>query len=209
MGKVLNKLENINDDAHVLFVPEPVNEFRKCKLLNYDYNPLKEFYYDKNKNGVAFQCWVNECYNNQLQNLCTFTTQETKLYMDRCVYSSIIFARTLNRLKVFSDFTESYLEVQALKTIKTFYGEEELYGLDKVYYINTPIDVCIEQIHKRDRTEEIDVQNLKRYLTVLDIEYKLFLYEFIKKKGIDKVRVFYHPNTDIVVQDFLKFVNED
>ena len=199
--------ESYKTEPDTLFVHEPVEGFKNCKLLNYEYNPLKEFYQDKPKSAVAFQFWVNKCYENQLTELCNISSVKTQFFMDRCMYSSIVFLRTLHRLKIFSDFSESLLENEVLTTLKKFCGGEDKYGIDKLYYINTPIDICIENIVKRDRSEEKNLQDLKRYLQVLDIEYKLFLYEFIKCKGIDKVRVYYHPDIDVVKQDFLQFMN--
>ena len=203
---LLNKIEQCDTNSNFMILHEPVEDFKSCKLFNHEYNPLKEFYYDRSKNSVAFQCWVNQCYNKQLENISDSTSENTNILMDRCFYSSVVFIKTLNRLKVYSDFTESFLESQVLSSVEKFYGKND-YGVDKIYYLNTPIDVCIQNILKRDRSEEKNVHDLERYLTLLDIEYKLFLYDFIKMKGIENVRVFYHPDIQVVKNDFEMFLH--
>lgn len=209
---LLNNLQttNINGNAafesSTIFVPEPIEDFQKCKLLNRSFNPLKEFYSDKHGNGVCFQSWVNKCYEKQLSELCAVSTKDTMILMDRCPYSSVVFLRSLSRLKVFSDFTEYYLENEVATTIKKYFGGD-LFGIDKVYFLDTPIDICVQQIVKRGRYAENEIIDLERYLRILESEYKLFVNEFVKERGANHVRFFYHPNQDVVVEDFLKFMN--
>ena len=202
---LLDSVENYIDDFNYLFVHEPVEDFKRCKLLNHEYNPLKEFYNDQNGNAVAFLSWVNKCYQNQLENLSSISEEHHKILMERCSYSSIIFIRSLNRLKIYSDFSADLLENDVLNTIRKYYGEEK-YGVDKIYFINAPIDICVERILERNRTEENNIEDLKRYLTVLDIEYKLFLCDFMKRRGNDKVRIFFHPDLEVVKRDYLQFI---
>ena len=206
---LLNKLRSLNNDDKKIFLGEPIQDFQSCTMLNKEFNPLKEFYNDERRNATAFQFWVNKCFDKQLLDLSKVTTTDSTIVFDRSMYSSVVFIKTLNRKKIFSDFTENFLENEVLSTVKNYFGGEEKFGIDKLYFLNTPIHTCIEQISKRDRYEENDIRDLERYLMILDVEYKLFVYDFIQKKGIDKVRIFYHPNMDIVVKDFENFMKDN
>lgn len=174
------------------FVPEPVRLWQ----TKFDENILDLFYADSKRWAFAFQ-------------LAAFTTRAKTCseIIELADHSTIFLERS-----IYSDrrvFAESLLE-QGLMTVTEFQIYEAMWEWtaarwcvvpDKIIYIRTPAEVCLERINLRARGEETGITleylqhledkhdfwltNAREDVIILDGSLRVDPYELLAKLGIE------------------------
>ena len=173
-----------------LFIDEPVEQF-SCALLNGSvYNPLGAFYNDPVRHAFSSQVWIYECYKRQHEALSKQSTHDTTIIMDRGVYSTIMFVEVLRNQGFLTDFEADYMRDKTKELLNLYFGDES-FGCDKLYYLDTPIPLCVERIASRDRCEEKRLKDMGNYLEMLDASYRAYIHDFAQTSGRDNAVVFH------------------
>ena len=79
-------------------------------------------------------------------------------------------------------------------------------GVNKIFYLDTPINVCLEQINIRDREGEAKTSSISAsYLEDIDAQYKLLFDQFVSVKGGTSVLRYYNSDLHILSDKVLDF----
>jgi ribonuclease HI len=143
--------QHYNNNANVIFLKEPVDEWAKIKDKEGN-TMLQKFYADQAKYSFAFQMMayisrlsilrqtVREYSNKNIENLIIIT--ERSLYTDKHV-----FAKMLHDQNMIEDVTfQIYLN---------WFNEFSTdFPVDNIIYVKTDPQICHNRIHKRSRVGE-------------------------------------------------------
>jgi deoxyadenosine/deoxycytidine kinase len=136
----------------LIFVDEPVNEWLSIKDNNNN-NALECFYKDQKKNAFCFQVLayitrlkklLDVIKNNQTENLIIVT--ERSIETDRNVFAKMLY----------EDNIISSIEWETYNYWFTSF--KDVSKVDKILYIKTDPDKCLERINIRHREEESDIK---------------------------------------------------
>ena len=203
---LLEHLKSRVKNSNVLFVEEPVHAFEKCIINGNSYKPLQTFYSDLNKYSFAFQTWVAKCYDNQLKSISKVTNADSVLVFDRAAYFSTVFIRLSHKNKYISDFEKDLLVNNCDDAVHTYFASDNFMGVNKIFYLDTPINVCLEQINIRDREGEAKTSSISAsYLEDIDAQYKLLFDQFVSVKGGTSVLRYYNSDLHILSDKVLDF----
>lgn len=180
-----------NSDIKVLF--EPIDLF-KAFFGNTDINPLQEFYNDE-RNAFAFQNYVLDLYKSRL------ATQFVPIYSQRVV----LMERGLDACSVFAEanienmtrFENLYLKEKYKDIRDLFFRKQEL-ATDGVIMIDVNIPELKHRIKKRNRAEELDVD--ENYLMKVQAEYDKYA-AVVKDKKVPLLRAH-----EVSVDQALEFI---
>ena len=128
--------------------------------------------------------------------------------MDRGIYSSTIFIKALQKTNVLNEFSTHFLINQVEQTIGKYFGQGNSFGVDKLYYLATDKEKCIEQIYKRNRSEEQNIDRLSLYLDNIEEGYMAYITDFKNINGDSSVRCFYDQDINIVAKDLINFLGK-
>ena len=147
--KIIGK--NFDD---VTFVEEPVSQWQN---LGGD-NLLEKFYKDPERWGFTF-----EFYSMLSKIKCLLKASESEKNI-------VIIERSLLSNKIFFDISKDMnklndLEYGMLINTYNFYMQNIYPMLNGIIYLNTPVDLCVQRIIKRNRGGESNVD--KNYLLML------------------------------------------
>ena len=149
---ILKIIEKSIDDVY--FVEEPVSQWQNVG----GFNLLEKFYEDPDRWGFSFEFYVML---TKLKALAKAAESEKPvIILERSFFSNKIFMDTSAKLGKLND-----LEYHMLNNIYEFFMSNVYPMLSGIIYLNTPVDVCISRIAKRNRGEESAVD--KSYLTML------------------------------------------
>ena len=210
LAAIKEKLKDKFSNNPILYVEEPVEYFREAVISGKKFFPLTDYYKDPVKGGVALQLWILEVFTQQYELLSKISTSNHVIIMDRNINSSKVFIETMWKQGLLSDFSKTLLMSKVDDAIARFFGPKKL-PVDKIFFLNTPVDQCLQNISRRNRFEEQVVldQTRKTYLFDLEDVYKRYLLQFSQKKGDDvSVRFFYSEKTDEVVDSFIEFLQK-
>jgi len=152
--------EYFTDNENIIFLKEPVDEWENIKD-NEGKTILQNFYENQKKYSFSFQMLayisrlnlIKEAIKKK-QNAIIIT--ERSLYTDKMVFAKMLYDDGLINsidyqiyLKLFESFTDEY-------------------PVNKIIYVKTKPNICIERIKKRSRTGETNIQldylvNLDKY----------------------------------------------
>jgi deoxycitidine kinase/deoxyguanosine kinase len=167
---ILNFLKEITktekEDASLIFLLEPVDEWEK--IVDSDgTNILTKYYADQERYAFSFQMMAFITRLRQINEIIgKYSNQDVIVVTERCIFTDReIFAKML--------FNDSKIEkIEYSIYINWFDYFVKNINIDKYIYINTPPDICLERISKRNRTgESIPLE----YLQKLDNFHKEWL----------------------------------
>jgi deoxyguanosine kinase len=171
-----NLREHYLNDAHIVFLKEPVDEWEKIKDAN-GVTMLEKFYADQNKYSFAFQMMA---YISRLKVLrdsleaigktdkkIIFIT-ERSLYTDKLVFAKMLYD---------SGKMEDVMYQIYLNWFDTFSKE---FPVHKVIYVKTDAHICHQRIAKRSRDGEANIPLL--YLENCSNYHDNMLNEFMSKR---------------------------
>lgn len=149
---ILNIIGKHFDDVY--FVEEPVTKWQNVGGMNL----LEMFYADPDRWGFSFEFYVML---TKLQCLSKAAESDKPIIiLERSLFSNKIFMEISATLQKLDD-----MEYHMLKTIVEFFINNVYPLLSGVIYLDTPVDVCMKRIAKRNRGEESTVS--KDYLLML------------------------------------------
>ena len=198
--------ERIDPSKKIIYVHEPVDDFKISEINGKTHYPLEAYYANPDKEALPFQWWVLKCYEKTLQSLVTQSTSEHTILFDRGVYSSSVFANALLYKDKITPFGHS-LFMNELGTLLNKYFGNKIYGVDKMYMIDTPLDKCLRNIKTRNRKEEIntEVDGLLPYLLDLHYHYDDYISLFKAKKCPCSFRRNYFEEAGDTANDVVSF----
>ena len=191
-------LENLKqkyaDHKHIIFLPEPVDDWEKIKD-NEGNTMLKKFYADQEKYSFAFQIMayisrltifrktVKDIKDNNNTTQYIIIT-ERSLYTDKHVFAKMLY----DQGKIEDVCYQIYLNL-----FEEFVND---FPISNIVYVNTNPEKCYERIHKRARDGE-EVIPLA-YLTDCHHYHEAFL---DKTTGIQSIKLILNGNVDIYEND--------
>ena len=147
--KIIGK--NFDD---VTFVEEPVSQWQNLGGENL----LEKFYQDPERWGFTF-----EFYSMLSKIKCLMKAADTEkniIIIERSILSNKIFIDISKEMNKLND-----LEYGMLINTYNFYRQNVYPILNGIIYLNTPVDLCVQRIIKRNRGGESNVD--KNYLLML------------------------------------------
>lgn len=120
---------------------------------------LNLFYEDQKRWMFTLQVKIAMSMKQQYVEMCTCVS-EPFVFVERSPLSSLLFVKNGVR--------NGYLTFEEINTFTSIFIQN-FWNPDRVFYINTPVDVCFERKQKRDRQCEKDVETT--YLQQLNDEY--------------------------------------
>ena len=147
--KIIGK--NFDD---VTFVEEPVSQWQNLGGENL----LEKFYQDPERWGFTF-----EFYSMLSKIKCLMKAADSEkniIIIERSILSNKIFIDISKKMNKLND-----LEYGMLINTYNFYRQNVYPILNGIIYLNTPVDLCVQRIIKRNRGGESNVD--KNYLLML------------------------------------------
>jgi deoxyadenosine/deoxycytidine kinase len=149
---ILNIIGKNFDD--VTFVEEPVSQWQNLGGENL----LEKFYQDPERWGFTF-----EFYSMLSKIKCLMKAADSEkniIIIERSILSNKIFIDISKEMNKLND-----LEYGMLINTYNFYKQNVYPILNGIIYLNTPVDLCVQRIIKRNRGGESNVD--KNYLLML------------------------------------------
>lgn len=191
---------------NISVIEEPVYHFSNAEIDGVSFNPLADFYHDPIKNAYCFQNWVIKCYYDQLKQLTETSTNEHIIIMERNIYSTNIFLKALHKQDILSKFSISLLSKNVEEIISNFFGANQ-FGTDKLYFIDTPTDICFDRIEIRNRNGENNAPMMKHHLQELEKEFSKLYFDFQTRHGENHARKFYSDSANAIATNILQFLD--
>ena len=167
---IVNHLKHLADNKklenELIFLLEPVDEWEK--IVDSDgTNILTKYYADQERYAFSFQMMAFITRLRQINEIIEkYSDQDVTIVTERCIFTDReIFAKML--------YNDSKIEkIEYSIYINWFDYFVKNINIDKYIYINTPPDICLERIAKRNRSgEHIPLE----YLQNLDTFHKVWL----------------------------------
>ena len=200
--------EKLGNSCYVC-VPEPVDYFKFSQVNGRDHNPLQCFYNNSKIYAESLQWWVRKSYDKQLNELSKFSTSDSTIITDRGIYASTIFVKANHHNGTINPFAHDFLINEIDETIVKYFGAKCKYGANKLYYINTPVEKCFENLQIRNRHEEKQLHSVSMipYLQLIEQFHNDYITKFKQEHGEHNVKVGYFPTVDKTVEDIIKFID--
>lgn len=135
---------------------------------------LKLFYEDQKRWMFTLQTRIITSMKHQYAEMCACVS-EPFVFVERSPLSSLLFTK--------NGIRNGYLTFEEVNTFTDIFVQN-FWAPDKVFYINTPVDVCFQRKQKRNRQCEKSVETT--YLQQLDDEYNI-MYNPVFSSGVQKV----------------------
>ena len=171
-----NLRSHYNNEAHIVFLKEPVDEWEKIKDNN-GVTILEKFYADQTKYSFAFQMMA---YISRLKvlrdslNAVGQTNKKVIFITERSLYTDkLVFAKMLFDSGKMEDVTYQIY----LNWFDTFSNE---FPVHKVIYVKTDAKTCYNRVGKRSRDGEENIP--LSYLENCDKYHDNMLNEFMSKR---------------------------
>ena len=144
-----------NHENNIKIVFEPVRQFTKYTYGGREFNPL-ELFYTSDRYQYIFQEYVLDIYAKLNEGFQTSLQADSDqiIIVERNLASSRIFIET-NRHK-YTDFEYCRLVEKHDALHRRFYPNE--CTTDKLFYLDTEIDTCMDRIQKRKRKGESNIE---------------------------------------------------
>ena len=171
-SSILTELQRIHPEYGFIF--EPLNEFSYYKKHDGQVmNPLKEFYADSS-NAIVTQLYFLDIYAKKIQELEHEKNMRDIIICDRWIFSCKLFTDALHMKGDITDFGWEYFTnkyYSLMSTLKYAYP-------DAVYYVDTPVDVCLQRQQQRGREMETNFRDMKLHLLCLESCYSELYKQF-------------------------------
>ena len=198
LQKTWEKMSGV-EMQNVRFLVEPLEAYENYKNVN----PLELLYSDPRKNAYFTQGHIIESMTNHLHWALRFD-QPSILVTERILQSSRLFIDVLFKL----GHIENHEKQKLLDTVKR--GIDRCpHGkllVDKVFFINTPAEVCYERIRGRGRKGE-DAITLD-YLRLIESEYANNISAFVRNHGPSAAKIV-HYEDELMEQRLIDFIKEE
>ena len=184
--------EKFADNPDVYFVEEPLDQWHKIKTKD-GKNLIENYYSDMKRYAYIFQ---NFAYITRLRILydAVYNSGASVIVTERSVESDrYLFAKMLYESELMND-----LEWQVYLS---WYGFLNI-NVDKIIYIKTDVDNCVDRIKKRARDGEDKIS--KEYLTQLDGKHEEWLSDRKNVVILDGNKNIYD---DIVFKEHVEAIN--
>ena len=160
---VLSKLQEIVDQKEdipfsVLIIRECLEEFTKF----HEYNPLQLAYENPTANAATAQIHFTQCINKLFSKTLSDVMQSPMkdwkndtlvVITDRGLFSPIPFINTLFVMGRINHFVRDFLSDYTLTTAERNLNDLHL-SLDGIYFVDTPVDICMKRLARRGRNFE-------------------------------------------------------
>lgn len=161
-------LQGLSLKRNVLVIDEPLGLIQNSPGVNF----LNEYYCDPRKHASDFQLQVLDCYL-QREEKWRKLTGDVKCIFDRSVREVGLFTRTLYKLRKIERRDYVYIMDKFVARTPPLNEKEEC-----LVYLDVAPEICIQQMEKRARKEEIaGAQFTRDLIRQLDKEYKQMLAE--------------------------------
>ncbi len=142
---VAELLVKLLEDYNSKLIPEPVEQWREIKLLD-------EFYKDQRKYSLFFQA---NAFASRLSLYKDIDNSETGILIadSHVVIDRHVFAEKLKEDGHITDLEMTWYD-SLFKDWRKLIPE---YGNPVYVYLNTPPEVCLERLKKRERKEEVGI----------------------------------------------------
>jgi deoxyadenosine/deoxycytidine kinase len=158
------------DNSNIIFLKEPVDDWETITDENGN-TILQKFYADQERYSFAFQLMA---YISRLAILKETIDKnpDAIIITERCLYTDkMVFAKML--------YDTQKIELINYKIyLKWFDVFASQYPINKIIYINTPPEICLERIHKRCRLGENGIP--LEYLTSCHEYHDKMMQELLK-----------------------------
>lgn len=174
---------NLASTGLVGYIPEPVKRWQ----TKYKENILELFYKDSKRNAFLFQLAAFATRAKTFEEVIALV-DHSNVFLERSIFSDrYVFAKTLYEL---GDMTET--EFQVYCDIWEWVNVRWAVKPEKILYVKTPSEVCLERIKERARGEEVGV-NLD-YLKILEQKHDEWLLDHQSVLIIDGTEPIDHAN---------------
>ena len=197
-------------NSNVYFFDEPLDYFENYILNGEKINPLEEFYKDKKLNSYPFQMYVLDCYNKLMQTISktVATNKHCYVIMDRNIYSSQVFCNVLQEQGYISTFGLDLFSRKMGKTISHHCGKEKPFGTDKIFFIDLPLNICQNNLKRRQRRGEMFASDMETYQLTLRKSYQKYIDNFSSIVGSRNVLFSKSTNLEEIVKEAADFISE-
>jgi deoxyadenosine/deoxycytidine kinase len=188
-----NLKDYFKDNSKVIFLQEPVDEWNKIKDIN-GKTMLEKFYENQQKYSFAFQMMA---YISRLSILkkCIEENPDSIIITERCLNTDrYVFAKML-----YDDGKIEDVEYQIY--LNWFDHFSYLQHTQKIVYLKTDSNICIERINKRNRLGENNIP--LEYLQNCEKYHENMLNEINNQKLIINTNI----DTDIDKDIIIKWIN--
>ncbi len=200
---LLKYLENVDFGCKKIIIYEQVDEWKNLKD-NTGNNMFELFYNETKKYSYLFQSYVLFSRISHLLNTIKENPNELIICERSHLTDLMVFAQSLFEMNDLND-----MEFTVYKKWHSLISEMYQIKIDKIIYVNTSPEKCLERIKKRCREGE-NVISLE-YLTILYNKHELWLNKDINtqilvlKGDIDNLKEqnLYHININII-QNFIQ-----
>ena len=149
-----NLRNNYKDDANIVFLKEPVDEWEKIKDEN-GITILEKFYSDQIKYSFSFQmmAYVSrlKVLRDELKNIKFSEDKKTIIITERSLYTDkMVFAKML-----YDSGKIEYINYQIYLSWFDTFSEE--FPVHKIVYVKTCPEKCYSRVHKRSRDGEENI----------------------------------------------------
>jgi deoxyadenosine/deoxycytidine kinase len=149
-----NLRETYKNDANIIFLKEPVDEWEKIKDEN-GITILEKFYSDQNKYSFPFQmmAYVSrlKVLRDELKNIQFSEDKKTIIITERSLYTDkMVFAKML-----YDSGKIEYINYQIYLNWFDTFSEE--FPVHKIVYVKTCPEKCYSRVHKRSRDGEENI----------------------------------------------------
>jgi len=121
--------------------------------------------------------------------------------MDRGIYSTTVFINHALQSGFITQFGADFLRQRTQDTIHQYFGKNRPFGTDKLFYLDTPLETCLERLQQRNRPEE---ENLKSsHLKLLNELYNEYLVKYRQSEGRMHIERFFDQDINKIVSNCL------
>ena len=149
-----NLRNNYKEDANIVFLKEPVDEWEKITDEN-GVTILEKFYADQEKYSFSFQmmAYVSrlKVLRDELKNIKFSEDKKTIIITERSLYTDkMVFAKML-----YDSGKIEYINYQIYLSWFDTFSEE--FPVHKIVYVKTCPEKCYSRVHKRSRDGEENI----------------------------------------------------
>lgn len=152
---------------------------------------LKLFYEDPKRWMFTLQVEITVSMKHQYDEMCA-DVSEPFIFVERSPLSSLLFVKNGVR--------NGYLTLEEINTFASIFNQN-FWNPDRVFYVDTPVDVCFQRKQKRDRQCEKDIETT--YLQQINDEYNI-MYNPEFSSGIQVQRVNGARDVKTITEEILK-----
>lgn len=158
---VLDYLKNI--EKSYIYVDEAISKFTRFETYEgIVINPLALMYSDLH-NSCSFQNYLLDLYQSDLLELENKAKNDDVIIFDRCIISSHVFSRTIQKQNFFPEFSYHYW----YKRLRTIMDQRQYSMPDQIYFIEIDVSTSLQRMSRRGRDIETDFKRMGEHQRLL------------------------------------------